>query len=74
MYEHKTGIFHGFTSRYNGNKLIYFEEFSDIHKAIEREKQIKAGSRKRKEQLVNRENPNWKDLAKGWLFYLDRIV
>jgi len=71
IYEHKIGIFHGFTSRYNCNKLIYFEEFSDIRKAIEREKQIKAGNRRRKEQLVNRDNPNWEDLAIGWLFYFD---
>ncbi len=71
IYEHKNGVGHSFTSRYNCNKLIYWEEFSDIQKAIEREKQIKAGNRRRKEQLVNSENPNWKDLAEGWLFYFD---
>ncbi len=50
IYEHKNGVGHSFTSRYNCNKLIYWEEFSDIQKAIEREKQIKAGNRRRKEQ------------------------
>ena len=69
IYEHKTDTFHGFTSRYNCNKLIYFEEFSYILEAIEREKQIKTGNRRRKEQFVNSVNPNWNDLAKGWLFY-----
>ncbi|MBU2905236.1 MULTISPECIES: GIY-YIG nuclease family protein [Arenibacter] len=71
IYEHKTGAFRGFSYRYNCNKLVYFEEYSNMDMAIEREKQIKSGNRRRKEQLVNRGNPNWKDLAIGWLFYID---
>ena len=51
-----------FTARYNVNKLVYFEEFDSIQIAIKREKQIKAGSRKKKEELINNRNPEWKDL------------
>ena len=71
IYEHKTGLFRGFTKRYNCNKLVYYEEFSNINKAIEREKQIKAGNRKRKEYLITITNPDWVDLAKEWLFHYD---
>ncbi|NBC58264.1 MAG: GIY-YIG nuclease family protein [Bacteroidetes bacterium] len=71
IYQHKTGIFKGFTKRYNCNKLVYYEEFTDINKAIQREKQIKAGSRQKKIDLINKENPEWKDLSDGWLFYFD---
>jgi putative endonuclease len=42
--------------------------FTDVNQAIDREKQIKAGNRKRKELLINKENPKWEDLSKGWVF------
>ena len=48
VYEHKNKVFDGFTSKYDVNKLGYYEEYNDIKQAIEREKQIKDGSRKRK--------------------------
>lgn len=51
-----------FTSRYNVNMLVYYEGFQRIEEAIAREKQIKAGSRLKKEQLINSLNPDWKDL------------
>lgn len=51
-----------FTARYNIDRLVYFESFSRIEEAIAREKQIKAGSRKSKEELINSQNPDWKDL------------
>ncbi len=66
--QHKTKTYKGFTSKYNCDKLVYFEEFSDINKAIIREKQLKSGNRKRKENLINSENSEWKDLSDGWLF------
>jgi len=47
---------------------VYFEVFSDINNAIEREKQLKNGNRKRKNELVNKKNPDWKDLSEGWIF------
>ena len=61
--EHRDKLYSkSFTSRYNINKLIYFEIFDTIEEAIAREKQIKAGSRKRKEKLINAMNPEWRDL------------
>lgn len=68
VYQHKTKTYKGFTSKYNCDKLVYFEEFEDINIAIVREKQLKAGNRKRKEELIQQENPNWEDLSDGWIF------
>jgi putative endonuclease len=62
VYEHKEKIIEGVTKRYNINKLVYYEIFSDARNAIIREKQIKAGSRKKKLDLINNMNPEWKDL------------
>lgn len=53
-----------FTAKYNINKLVYYEKHSDIKTAITREKQIKAGSRKKKIELIESINPKWKDLTK----------
>jgi len=52
-----------FTTRYKINKLVYYETHFFIGDAIGREKQIKAGSRKKKEDLINSLNPNWDDLT-----------
>jgi len=60
--DHKNKKFKGFTSKYNVDKLVYFEEYGDIRLAIAREKQIKAGSRQKKDDLINSMNPEWKDL------------
>tara|TARA_B110000261_G_scaffold112413_1_gene125594 strand:- start:264 stop:560 length:297 start_codon:yes stop_codon:yes gene_type:complete len=68
VYQHKTKTYKGFTAKYNCDKLIYFEEFDDINLAIAREKQLKSGNRKRKERLINAENPEWNDLSDDWLF------
>ena len=62
IYEHKMKLIEGFTSIYGVDKLGYFEEFNDIRSAIEREKQIKNGSRKKKLALIESVNPEWKDL------------
>ncbi len=62
IYEHKSKKFEGFTKKYNVDKLGYFEIFEDIQTAIEREKQIKAGSRQKKLALIEQDNPEWKDL------------
>ncbi len=51
-----------FTGKYNLNKLVYFELFHSIEEAIDREKQLKAGSRKSKLALIEKMNPNWEDL------------
>lgn len=55
-----------FTHRYGVNRLVYFEDFGDVTLAIAREKQLKAGSRAKKIALIERENPEWRDLSKGW--------
>jgi putative endonuclease len=68
LYQHKTKRYKGFTSKYNCDKLVYFEVFTDVNQAIDREKQIKAGNRKRKELLIHTENPEWEDLSEGWVF------
>ncbi|MCD6197047.1 MAG: GIY-YIG nuclease family protein [Deltaproteobacteria bacterium] len=65
LYEHKNKLVKGFTEKYNVNKLVYFEETQDVTAAIAREKEIKKW-RREKNQLVNRMNPNWKDLSSGW--------
>jgi putative endonuclease len=59
--DHKEKKFPGFTKRYNITKLVYFESFPDAQSAIAREKQIKAGSRQKKIDLIEKMNPGWKD-------------
>lgn len=54
-----------FTARYNIEKLVWYENYIDIGEAIAREKQIKAGSRKKKIQLIETINPEWRDLYEG---------
>ena len=61
VYEHRQRL-KGFTARYNVDKLVYFEEFIDPLSAIAREKQLKAGSRAKKIELVEKINPTWNDL------------
>ena len=63
VFEHKNNLYpNSFTSKYKLYKLVYFEPFHLIEDAIVREKQIKAGSRKRKELLIESINPEWNDL------------
>lgn len=64
MKEHADGI-SAFTRRYNVQKLIYVEEYRDIRDAIAREKQLKSWSRKRKFDLIDTQNPTWRDLSEG---------
>ena len=64
LYEHKTKVYpNSFSARYRTYDLVYFEEFNRIDDAISREKQIKAGSRRKKIDLINSINPDWIDLA-----------
>jgi putative endonuclease len=62
VYEHKNGSGSVFTSKYRVHKLVYYEVGSDPGSAITREKQIKAGSRQKKLDLINGFNPGWRDL------------
>jgi putative endonuclease len=62
IYEHRTKTVPGFTSRFNVEKLVFYEEAADPAAAIAREKQINGGSRRRKVALIDAMNPDWRDL------------
>ena len=66
VYEHKDKLIDGFTKRYNMTRLVYFEQTADVYAAREREKQIKGWLRRKKIELVQAENPRWRDLAREW--------
>lgn len=66
VYQHKMKILKGFTSQYNCNKLVWYEQFEDINLAISREKQLKNWKRTWENALIELNNPNWKDLAEKW--------
>lgn len=65
VYEHKNKLVKGFTQKYNVDRLVYYEACANIVMAIEREKQIKAWSRKKKDDLINTLNPEWDDLYRS---------
>lgn len=62
VYQHKNKLVKGFTSKYNCNKLVYYEKGNGMEGCILKEKQIKAGNRQKKVQLIESMNPEWKDL------------
>jgi putative endonuclease len=62
LQQHREKLLPGFTDRYNVSKLVYYEVGGDASGAIAREKQIKAGSRRKKIELINQLNPEWRDL------------
>jgi putative endonuclease len=62
VWQHKEKLVEGFTKKYHVDMLMYFEVTGDVMSAIAREKQIKAGSRRKKIELINSMNPGWRDL------------
>ena len=66
IWEHKQELVPGFTKKYTVHRLVYFEVYDDVKRAIEREKEIKAWRREKKVELVNSVNPTWHDLAEAW--------
>lgn len=66
VYHHKQKLFKSFSATYNCNKLVYYEEFQWIRDAITREKQLKAGSRQKKIDLIVENNLPGDDLSNGW--------
>jgi putative endonuclease len=62
IFEHKQKLVPGFSKRYKVFKLVYYEQTNDVASAILREKQVKAGSRKRKVEMILRINKEWRDL------------
>lgn len=63
VYEHKNKLVEGFTSKYNVNKLVYYDYTENVESAISREKQIKGWTRLKKIKLIESANPNWEDLS-----------
>ena len=66
MFAHQHKLVPGFTSKYNINRLVYYEDFRDIRAAIRREKQIKGWVRAKKVALIVARNPTWRDLSEDW--------
>ena len=62
--EHQSGLIDGFTKKYRIHKLVYCESCHDVRDAIAREKQLKNWNREKKRFLIERMNPEWKDLSK----------
>lgn len=63
IYEHQQKLVKGFSAKYNVNKLVFYQSFYNIEEALEAEKKIKAGSRKKKITLIEEVNPDWNDLS-----------
>ena len=66
MFEHKSGEFEGFAKQYHCNRLVYWESFDNVRKAIDCEKQLKGWRRAKKIALIESLNPRWEDLAEKW--------
>ncbi|MFZ3342964.1 MAG: GIY-YIG nuclease family protein [Terriglobales bacterium] len=64
--EHKSGEIEGFAGKYHCDRLLYYEGFDDVLKAIAREKQLKGWRRSKKIALIESTNPRWEDLAEKW--------
>ncbi len=62
VYQHKAHLVAGFTKHYNVDKLVYYDTCGDVLSVIAREKQIKSWSRKRKNELIESMNPEWREL------------
>ena len=66
LYAHRNGLVDGFTKQYNVHKLVYYEHTSNVYSAISREKQLKKWRRSKKNELIEKMNPQWRDLAQDW--------
>jgi len=64
IFQHKQHTFDGFTRKYGVDRLLYWESYDDVHKALSREKQLKGWRRAKKVSLIESVNPHWTDLAK----------
>jgi len=65
--EHKNNINEGFTQQYNVHTLVYYEQYGSIESAIIREKRLKKWNRKGKLELIEKVNPEWRDLYEDWV-------
>ena len=64
--EHKRGEIEGFAAKYQCTRLVYYESFDDVTKAIDREKQLKGWARRKKIAMIESRNPRWEDVAEHW--------
>ena len=71
VFQHKFHHYEGFTARYEVVRLLYWESYDDVHKALAREKQLKGWARAKKIALLERRNPQWKDLASEWYPWME---
>ena len=62
VYEHKNNLVDGFSKEYGVHRLVYYEQYGDVEFAIQREKYLKQWNRKWKLELIEKKNPEWKDL------------
>ncbi len=74
LYEHLTEINEGYTKKFHVHKLVYYEKYGESYYAIEREKQLKKWSRKKKDFLVETKNPQWEDIGKKYFPELYNII
>lgn len=72
IFQHKFHHFDGFTDRYDVIRLLFWEDFGNVHAAIAREKQLKGWKRRKKIALIELQNPKWLDLAKDWYPWMDK--
>jgi putative endonuclease len=66
IWQHKNKAHEGFSATYNCNRLVWFEQYSNVSTAIAREKELKGWLRVRKVELIEKENPSWSDLSENW--------
>jgi len=64
--QHKEHTFRGFTANHDVDRLLYYETYGEVSQAIAREKQLKGWLRKKKVALIEKSNPQWRDLSRGW--------
>jgi len=66
IFAHKRKLHEGFSADYNCNRLVWYQQFVRVEKAIAREKQLKGWRREKKIALIEKSNPTWQDLSEGW--------
>jgi len=70
--EHRNNLIEGFTNKYNVHRLVYYEDVNDIQAALQREKQLKRWTRKWKLELIEKVNPEWRDLSNDFILEIEK--
>ncbi|MBS1815197.1 MAG: GIY-YIG nuclease family protein [Acidobacteria bacterium] len=71
MRQHREKTYGGFTAKYGCHRLVYYEVWQDVHRAIARETELKGWARAKKVALIERNNPTWEDLSAEWARPID---